>query len=251
MKLLFLLLLLLAMCSSPETASFRECPCSHTDPEKRLYSQVLTELIEQHFYRYYLPDSAANLIQQELEQQFGQSDYDERDTVEAKRFAVAQKRLEIIAQNRLFNDSAQFQTLYLDITSRWGFLTRIDLPKSAPTTEGGRYVAELNSLLSQIVLPDMPAAIIRLNRPSNNILPSDFQLCTAKIALRPQTNKRPWDRQLGTICFSNPVFNAMQTKALVRYDWYCGGKCGFGELLVVEKTSNAWHIKQALMLWIS
>ncbi|WP_460619292.1 hypothetical protein [Hymenobacter ruber] len=250
MKLVFLALLLLTMCAQPQPPSFRECPCTHTNPEKRLYNQVLTELIEQRFYSKYLSDSVSEMIQRQLDAQFPQGYYSIKDTATIKRYITAQQALDAVQQNRLFNDSSHFKTIYLDTSSRRGFLTKIDLPHSTPP-EGGRYFAELNSLLSQIVLPDMPAAITQLNLPNNDIFPVDFQLCTAKIAFRPLTHKRPWDKQLGIISFSKPVFNATQTKALLRYDWHCGGKCGFGELLIVEKTNSAWRIKQALMLWIS
>ena len=86
--------------------------------------------------------------------------------------------------------------------------------------------------------------------------PADFQLCTAKIAYAapraPHEYASEQDaHQFGRIRLSNIVFNADKTQALMSYDWYCGNKCGLGELLVVHKVAGRWRIKHAEMLWIS
>ena len=242
------------MCSQLEPANFRECPCTHTDPEKRLYNQVLTELIEQRFYSSYLPDSANEQIWQALQLQFPPSSYDERDTVAAKRYEAVQKSLKAVQQNRLFNDSTRFETIYLDTDLRRG-IHPFTLLKPARIAELPAAFAEsngrINSLFSQVVAGDTTVAMNQLNVLQTDILPADFQLCTAKITSRPSNSKRPFDWERTTVRFSKIVFNATRTKALLRYDMSCGSKCSFGEILLVEKISGNWHIKQAEELWIS
>jgi hypothetical protein len=256
MKSLFLLLLLLTMCSKPQPVSFKECPCRHTEPEKRLYNQVLTEVIEQRFYKSYLPDSANQQIQQALQLQFPQSSDYKLGTVEFNSYEAARKQLETVQQNRLFNNSSRFKTFYLDTDFRRA-LYPFALP-SAPTAADEEIPevfieeqARIRSLFSQVVRSDTSSALNQLNTSQSNISPTDFQLCTAKIIARPINRKRPfnWDRT--TVRFSRIVFDAKQTKALLRYDMNCGGNCGFGEILLVEKINGNWHIKQAEMLWIS
>ncbi len=242
------------MCSQPDPATFRECPCTHTDPEKRLYNQVLTELIEQRFYSSYLPDSANEQIQKVLQLQFPQSSTYKLGTVAFKRYETVRKELEAIQQNRLFNNGALFETIYMDPNSH-RHLSPFTLPRALQTAGTPDAFTEkkarINSLFSEVVPGDTSAAIIQLNTLQNNILPSNFQLCTAKIILRPSNSKRTFDRNETTVWFSKIVFNATQTRALLRYDMFCGGNCGFGEILLIEKTNGNWHIKQAEELWIS
>ncbi|MBR7719185.1 hypothetical protein KCG47_01945 [Microvirga sp. SRT04] len=251
---LFILLLLLTMCSKPRPVTFKECPCTHTDPEKRLYNQVLIELIEQHFYSSYLPDSANEQIRAELQRQFPQSSDYKVSTVEFQHYETVRKELEAVQQNRLFNDSARFETIYLGTDLRRGLVpfTLPQLSQSADTTDAfARLNIRINSLFSQVVLSDTSIAIHQLNTLQSGIVPADFQLCTAKITMRPTNHKRPFDWERTTVRFSKIVFNATKTKALLRYDMSCGGNCGFGEILLVEKTNGNWHIKQSEELWIS
>ena len=248
------MLLLLTMCAQPQPPGLRECPCTHVDPEKRLYNQVLTELIEQHFYSSYLPDSANLQIRQVLQLQFPQSSDYKLGSVEFKRYEIVRKNLEATHQNHLFNDSAQFKTFYLDTGSRRELYHFALLPTAQTAQVSVVYTkihARINSLFSQVVQDDSVAAITQLNLVQSAIAPVDFQLCTAKIVLRPSTSKRPLSWERLTIRFSKIVFNTARTKALLRYDMNCGGNCGFGEILLVEKTNGNWHIKQAEELWIS
>lgn len=248
------------MCSKPQPVGFKECPCTHTDPEKRLYNQVLTELIEQRFYGLYLPNSAQSDIENALNQQFPPSNYDVMDTATNARSHAAQMQLQAVQQNRLFNDSAHFKTVYLDTTSRRGLNSLLSLHpipavladlESSDSSSLASYHAfyfRLNEMVANVAPKDKELAVGMLNTLQRNISSTDFQLCTAKVETAFPTTSPP---AIGYIRFSKIVFNATQTKALLRYDWHCGGNCGRGELLLMEKTNGNWHIKQAEMLWIS
>jgi hypothetical protein len=201
-----------------------------------------------------LPDSANTIIQQEFDKQFPQGFYGEKDTSVIKRMLATQEALEAIQQHRLFNDSARFKTIYLSTDSRRGLYPFTLPPASQPAEIPDAFVrinSRINSLFSQVVPSDTSVAMQQLNALQSSVYPADFQLCTAKITSRPSNRKRPFDWDITTVSFSKIVFNATQTKALLRYDMNCGGKCGFGEILLVEKVNGNWHIKQAEQLWIS
>ncbi|AMJ66357.1 hypothetical protein [Hymenobacter sp. PAMC 26628] len=242
MKRFLCLLLLLPLPSyapRPEQ-KFKECPCTHTDLQKRLYNQILTELIEHHFYNYYLPESESETIIKGVVAQVGIAKLD---------------RLAAHYQNQQFNHKSRFKTIYLDTISRKSFAGSIGLEVN-PDAMNGLSVTKVYALITQVTPQHEAAAATQLNTLQKVMVPADFQLCTAKIAYAapraPHEYAREQDaHQFGSVRFSNIVFNADETQALLSYDWYCGPKCGLGELLVVHKVAGRWRIKHAEMLWIS
>ena len=138
---------------------------------------MLTELIEQHFYRSYLPDSANEQIRAALQLQFPEASDFKVGTAEFKRYERVRKELEAVHQNRLFNDSAQFETIYLDTDFRRG-ICPFTLP-SISTDEELPVVfieerARISSLFSQVVRSDTAGALSLLNTLQSNISPTDF-----------------------------------------------------------------------------
>lgn len=240
MKRFFCLLLLLPLwfCAPLPEPRFKECPCTHTNLQKRLYNQILTELIEHHFYNYYLPESESETI--------------DKGAVAGVSIAKLD-RLEAQYQNQLFNHKSRFKTIYLDTVSRKQFTNSINL-RLDPAKIDARFAAILSALVAQVAPQREAAAAAQLNTLQTVMTPADFQLCTAKIAYAaPFVKYAPKEEsnQFGRVRFSNIVFNADKTQALLSYDWYCGPKCGLGELLVVHKVAGRWRIKHAEMLWIS
>lgn len=242
MKQLFLLLLLLPLsfCATLPEPKFKECPCTHTDPQKLLYNQILTELIEHRFYNYYLAKDASETI----------------DKMAVARVSVPKiERLEVRYQNQLFNRKSHFKTIYLDTVSRSSFARSIDLHLNSSGINS-RFAAKINALLGRVAPRHEAAAATQLNTLQTVMVPADFQLCTAKIAyaapfIKFANGNEADAHQFGRIRFSNIVFNADKTQALLSYDWSCGGKCGLGELLVVHRVAGKWRIKDTEMLWIS
>ncbi|MBT9394716.1 hypothetical protein KLP40_16210 [Hymenobacter sp. NST-14] len=231
------LLLLSGACQSP---SFRQCPNLHTDPTKQLYNDIVTELIERRFYNAYLPDKE----QEELNKHFAQIDHAGSSGPKDSAWHHAQNaRL----QNQLFRDSARFQTFYLDTMPKRNTMRLAELPDSFSTLEASYDVA---SLLTSFAPHQPQATLDRLNRVQTDMRAEEFQLCTAR--LQPlQDGQKWWTTGAGIISLSEVVFNADQDQALLSYGWQCGGRCGFGEVLLVEKTNGRWHIRQAQRTWIS
>ena len=241
MKQLFLLLLLLPLlfCTTLPEPKCKECPCTHTNPQRLLYNQILTELIEYHFYSYYLSKTTSETISKSVE----------------KTGSLETGRLAARYQNQLFNHKSRFKTIYLDTVSRSSFAGSINL-KVTPDAMDGLSVTKVNVLLAQVAPRHEAAAAAQLNTLQAVMAPADFQLCTAKIAYAAPRAAHEYASEqdahlFGRIRLSNIVFNADKTQALMSYDWYCGNKCGLGELLVVHKVAGRWRIKHAEMLWIS
>jgi hypothetical protein len=55
----------------------------------------------------------------------------------------------------------------------------------------------------------------------------------------------------GLIGFSNVGFNQAHTQAFVYISHGCGGLCGEGEYVLLEKRGGAWHIIDQMGLWVS
>ena len=55
----------------------------------------------------------------------------------------------------------------------------------------------------------------------------------------------------GYLTVSRPIFNRGFTKAYVRFGYVCGGLCGGGEDIIVEKINGKWIIIQHLGSWSS
>jgi hypothetical protein len=58
-------------------------------------------------------------------------------------------------------------------------------------------------------------------------------------------------RSTGIIGFSNVGFNQDRKQALVYVTRSCGGKCGEGDYVLMEKENNVWKIKNVCNTWVS
>lgn len=56
---------------------------------------------------------------------------------------------------------------------------------------------------------------------------------------------------VGILQISEIGFNKEKDKAILYYDWLCGGHCGNGNLAILKKEESIWKIEEILNLWIS
>ena len=59
------------------------------------------------------------------------------------------------------------------------------------------------------------------------------------------------DKIIGTIDISRISFNKTLTIGYFYYEVYCGGDCGWGELIKIEKEKETWKIVDSLISWVS
>jgi hypothetical protein len=58
-------------------------------------------------------------------------------------------------------------------------------------------------------------------------------------------------RSIAGFSFSRIAFDQHRMKAVVYMQYFCGGKCGYGELRVLEKKSGIWSVTGKKRTWIS
>lgn len=55
----------------------------------------------------------------------------------------------------------------------------------------------------------------------------------------------------GILFFSKAGFNSKMTQAFIYAGRQCGGLCGLGKYILLEKKGSAWAIKNEMQLWVS
>ena len=75
----------------------------------------------------------------------------------------------------------------------------------------------------------------------------NFRLCTSKVV----PGSRFYECDIGVVAFSKVFLNENKTKGVLYYEYMCGGKCGMGEIILVELVEEHWKIKEVHQLWIS
>ncbi|NVO86032.1 hypothetical protein [Hymenobacter terrestris] len=240
---LFVLLVLSATSQlACQPTTFRQCPNPHKDPTKRLYNDIVTELIERRFYNMYLPK--------------------EQQEIFSKRYQVANSQAAMIAdtawrrtqsirfQNKLFQDTANFRTFQLVTVPPKNARTPAGLPASFSELRASPDIA---AMLTAFSSQQQQAVLDSINEVQAGMSAQEFTLCTARLqAATSEPNWRYWTGQdVQRITLSKVFFNEQRTQAILSFGWLCGPRCGFGEVLLVEQVAGRWRIKQAIQTWIS
>lgn len=224
-----LILIVLNACSTPE---YKICEFETKDFELKLYHDILTELIEQHFHNGYLRQVAG-----ELADKYPNPTLDFADTAEFNRDVI-------LLQNKLFNDTSKFETIcyHQSLQVRPWEHYYSALSKSDTT----KYIRELNALLKSFS-PNWESVADTLTKPQTKYTGDSFKLCTSKVT----SCEHYHDSDIGVISFSRVYMNNDKTKGLLYYEFMCGGKCGKGEIILVQYINERWTIKNVIQLWIS
>jgi hypothetical protein len=152
-------------------------------------------------------------------------------------------------------DTTSFKTIYISHNSYHKELFeefRISLWK-APAPGAN---AEIRSLLAKCDL-DSASIFADLSEAQQKYRASGFQACTFKVdSLGEAENLYELEAKqkanaIGQLSFSEIRWNKLQDKGVLYYEFYCGGKCGKGELIGFEKVNGRWRISDSVQLWVS
>ncbi|AIZ63839.1 hypothetical protein PK28_09280 [Hymenobacter sp. DG25B] len=240
MRLTCHILLLFLVFGSGCASEYRPCPNNQTDPTKQLYQDIVTELIEQRLGIGYLPAENIAYIQQHFREQ--------KSLEITPADSVWERTHRVRFQRALFQDTARFQTFYLNTKPRRTNPELADLPVQFKTLTPETDVVKL---IRAFAPSQQQASLDSLNRVQTDMGAADFQLCTAKLLPVGRYMPCTLEGGMGILTLSAVAWNAAGDQGLLSFSWQCGCKCGFGEVLWVEKVNGRWRIKQAVDTWIS
>ena len=221
-----IILFITASCKS----TYKKCNCETGIEELTAYSQLLNELVEHHFYNFYLGKDEEKI--------FAEYAKNPEDTQRIDEEVI---RL----QNRIFNDTTRFCILYLDTTLSQKFRWAYNLLKD--TSKNGILIKSLMWEVKGI----SPSMLDTLQTIQTRYVPHDFALCTAKIEMAHDNKSDSNGCMIGKVRLSKIYFNSNQHKGLLFCEFICGGLCGYGRLFLIEKIKDRWFIKKSHLIWIS
>ncbi len=215
------LFIILNSCSN----NYKVCECNSENEQANIYSSILNELVEHHFYNRYLGDDQKQIFMLEAS--------NIKDSAKVKRETIK-------LQNSIFQDTSKFCNIYLDTVYNPYFK-----PWTYYQNDTNRFAREIKDLITNFS-NDGQSVIDSLNSMQTNLSPNEFQLCTSKILSVKELNNLDGNCAIGIVSFSKIFLDNAKTKGLIYYNFNCGVLCGKGELLMIEKINNRWTITETI-----
>ncbi len=149
----------------------------------------------------------------------------------------------------------------------------------SPSATGSQYRTLLIS--DSLISPSLNATLISLRKKSSDqepnfhhddnpawsLLYSEFISSTlaarpldftsirqvSSYEINPSSAYKQFDKKnlMGVVAFSRIIFDKRGTKACLYYSFICGGECGEGRILFLEKEHGHWQQVFATNLWIT
>jgi hypothetical protein len=210
--------------------NYKVCNCISTEEPVKIYSDVLNELVEHHFYNLYLG--------KDQEQIFKLETLNSRDTAKIRRETIQ-------LQNKIFNNTDRLCNIYLDTTYSANFK-----PWKDYLIDTSRHATEIKDLIIAFS-NDGQSVIDSLNSMQMNLDPEELQLCTSKLLSIRDKKTKKGICEIGIVSFSKVFLDETKTKGLLCYTFRCGALCGKSELLIIEKINNRWTINEIIRSRIS
>lgn len=227
-RLLYLIIIVSIISScKPE---YKKCAFQTNDNLLKAYNDILNEIIIKHSYNIYLGKDEEKIFER-YASNIADSINIDRDVIKL--------------HNKLFGDTSKFCTIYLDTLlgpefNQWSYFKK-DTSQFSSTVRN--FISSFHS--------DGQSIIDSLNSIQTKYSSVDFDICIAKIKSVKELNTDKPNCYIGEISFSKLVLNQAKDKGLLYYEFKCGGLCGYGRLVMIEKIQNEWRIKQSLTTWIS
>ena len=209
---------------------YKRCEFQTNDSFLKVYNDILKEIITKRAYNIYLGEDEEKIFKR-YAKDIGDSNNIEIDVIKL--------------HNKLFADSSRLCTIYLDTLLR-------------PTFRPWSYLKQDTNIFSRTIVnlisefpKDSQDNIDFLNSIQTKYSSTDFQVCIAKIkSVRELSTDTP-KCYIGKISFSKLILNQAKDKGLLCYEFRCGGLCGYGSLILIEKINNDWIITESITTWIS
>ncbi len=218
----FITIILLGGCQE----QYKRCDIKNTDNELQIYNDVLIELTEKYFYLRYLGKEGEQLRSIYLS---GKSDSLQLD------------KMKIQVHNKIFGDSLHFKTIYLlDTVTDNGALDYFKMDKY----DGLEKLANEFSINTKSMLDTINMIQVKYKADR-------FKACTFNIKSITNYNVKSIDNEIGIVSFSKIILNKKGNEGLLCCNFNCGGLCGRGYILQIEKVDGLWRIKHSKTTWIS
>ncbi|GAA4385249.1 hypothetical protein [Hymenobacter koreensis] len=196
--------------------------------EIRVYNDLLNELVEERLYNRYL-----GAHERRISKAYAAAFYEKTDTT------GLQQEIDSL-RNNIIQQRTKACIVYLDTVFR-------------PFIEPWKFY-ESAKVVSMIkwVTTDAQTAVSTLSTGMPGLQSEAFQLRAAQIKPAQAYKKGAiGECFIGKVSVSKLVFNSDYTRCLLAYNFYCGDRCGRGELVSAEKRNGRWVIVQAEECWIA
>lgn len=194
-----------------------------TDERLSVYNNILNGLVKEHFYNLYLGKRF-----EKLEEKFSYK----RDKPE---YLIELENLKkFIDSDTSMQSAICLRHEFLSI--KWTQLGQNSFKDSV------KFIAGLSKFLGQLST-NHKEVYDSLTSPQKQFLADRFEPASYKV--------KTGNCSIGVISFSNIYFNKVKDRGLLYYEFYCGEKCGKGEVLLIEKKAGLWKIQKNMRLWIS
>jgi hypothetical protein len=209
---------------------YKKCETQVNDIYLEAYNDILNEIIVKGTYNRYLGEEEERIFKL-----YSESDGDTEGI----------NREVIRLHNEIFNHPTRFCTIYLDTLLRPALDSWKRIQKD--TSAHSYYIKHL---LNQFSVKGQ-GLIDSLNSLQTKYVPEDFSVCIADLKSLNELKVEKPTCYIGTFAFSKLILNSAKTKGLLFYKFMCGGLCGYGRLVLIEKKEGHWSIKKSLMMSVS
>lgn len=202
-----------------------KCNCSSKNEELKAYSEILNEIVEHSTYNFYLGEDEEKI---------------HNDFVKHPADTTRIYKDVIRLQNKIFNDTSRFCTIYLDTVTTRKFRSWIYILQNDTSHYGNRLRNATYEISNNIqTITDSVGSI------QTRYQPKEFTLCTSNIKMKSDFDTATNRCSLGVLIISKILFNDFKTKGLLYYE-FAGTD---GNLLLIEKVNGRWNIKTGFRIW--
>jgi hypothetical protein len=204
---------------------YKKCNCSSKNEEIKAYSEILNEIVDHRSYNLYLGEDEERIF---------------KDYVAHPADTIRIDKEVMRLQNKIFNDTSRFCTIYLDTIPNRKFNSWVNFFK-----DSSEFGIRLQNAVCEV--SDNPAMVFNtVGSIQTRYQPKDFTLCTSKIEMNFPLDSTCHRCGIGVIRLSKIFFDSTGNKGLLYYE-YVGRN---GNLLNIAKVNGRWAIINSIRTWM-